>query len=385
VNSPQDCPQLKALINQIEGNCIPARLRGPVEQHLEECRTCRAGLINFLKIDKILEKTVYSETKRDNVLRYVSSLVGRKLAWDCSEESREKQRRKIGLLLLRIIAGCIAAGGLGASIALLLGHFGIIGGGRPAEDSGPPVELTTPGPWSPAPIQADREAADESAEAQIPVVVPAGGLDPEAVYRYLDSFSRSAARARAAADSASPADSTRLQNLEAELGALRDALARTPQDGEIRRRTMDKYREIIDERKRMGRSLRVRDYYNLGYLHYLGGEFPQTAIITREGLLMVRIGPTQYLHYLKAMSHYQIGLRALNPLPPDTSATPEARVAGETMRAGLDAAARKRAAMEFRRAIGEFSNLLSNPDLEPSARQWILECNAQLGKAAAPQ
>ena len=381
-----DCPQLTAMLDQVEGNCIPFRLREPILQHLEECRHCRADITNFLKIGKILQRTVYGEPNRDNILRYLDHLTGKNLNWECKEGDNEKKRRNVRLLLLKIVAGFIAAAGLGASVAMLLGHFGLIGGRRESKVNGTQiVEVDSPAAVGEAQVQLERHSALVNAEEnKIPVVVPEGGLDPAQVYRYLDHFRKIAEQARQAAASFQPPDSTHLRGLEAQLAAMHDAIARTPNDLELRQRMMDKYREMIEERKRVGGILRVSDYYNLGFMHYANGEYPQTAIVTAEGLRMVRFGPTQYLHYLKGMSHYQIGLKALNPLPPDSSASAEARVAGEIMRAELDTAARKRAVREFREAITEFGNLLSNPELEPSARQLILECNSLIEKAALP-
>jgi len=97
---------------------------------------------------------------------------------------------------------------------------------------------------------------------------------------------------------------------------------------------------------------------------------------------MVRMGPTQYLHYLKAMSHYRLALKAATPLPPDTTSNEEARIRGAALRAQLDAEGRRSAVVELRKAIAEFSHLLTNPELEPTAREWILKCNELIEQSA---
>ena len=145
---------------------------------------------------------------------------------------------------------------------------------------------------------------------------------------------------------------------------------------------MDKHRQVIEERKTLGAAARVKDYYNRGYLHYAAGEYPQTAIVTGEGLRMVRIGPTEYLHYLKGMAHYQIALKALNPLPQDTTRDEAARIKGATLRAQLDLEGRERAVMELRRAVSEFSYLLNIPSLKSSGQDWILKCENLIRKSA---
>ena len=221
-------------------------------------------------------------------------------------------------------------------------------------------------------------AAHSSSDSGLAVIVPEGGMEPEAVYNYINGIPP-----EDGAPESSPAlsaeDSTRLRVMEAELGALRDGLARDPTDTSLRRRMMEKYRQVIEERKRLQRKLRVKDYYNLGYLHYTAGEYPQTAIVTGEGLRMVQMGPKQYLHYLKAMSHYQIAMRASSPLPADTTADSLARTSGALVRAQLDREGHRRAVGELRKAITEFSHLLSTPALESAAQEWILRCNEQIG------
>ena len=184
----------------------------------------------------------------------------------------------------------------------------------------------------------------------------------------------------AAAEKLSPAGLIHLRVLLAEQSALRDALSRTPGDPGLVRRAVDKGREVIDERRRLGRSARVSDYYNLGYAHYLGHEYRQAMLVTTDGLQSVKIGPTEYLHYLKAMSHFRLAERMLQPLPADTSSTESARLRGAILRSELDSDARTRAVGELRRSIAEFSFLLNRPELEPVARGWILELNQKIAE-----
>jgi len=182
----------------------------------------------------------------------------------------------------------------------------------------------------------------------------------------------------------SPADSARLRTMQAELGALRDALSRNPRDMELQKRTVEKSREILDERRRMGLAARVRDYYNLGWAHYQGNEFRQAVLVTADGIQTIKIGPTEYLHYLKAMSHYQLASRLLKPLPADTSADEQARLRGAVLRSELDANARRQAVYQMRQAIEDFSAMLGRGELEPVARGWILRLNDEIAAASNP-
>ncbi|OGG06672.1 MAG: hypothetical protein A3F83_06770 [Candidatus Glassbacteria bacterium RIFCSPLOWO2_12_FULL_58_11] len=371
-----DCTELKALLERVKGEAIPRDLRPVFESHLEACRTCRAAMNNFLKIGKILEKTVYSEAVPDHYLNFLRHSSGRKLRWGTQLEEREPKTKVPWLLILRVAAGFAVAIGLGASAAVILGHFGLIGrfssGHQPAEGT-PSTELAAPAP--------DQSTSQTGNQADMPQYAPPdSAVNPAALYHLLNSDSARAAAAIPAREA--PADSARLKSMEAELGALRDALSRTPDDHSLRQRTMDKHRQVIEERKTLGAAARVKDYYNLGYLHYEAGEYPQTAIVTGEGLRMVRIGPTEYLHYLKGMSHYQIALKALNPLPADTTRDEAARIKGATLRAQLDLEGRERAVMELRRAVSEFSYLLNIPSLKSSGQDWILKCENLIRKSA---
>ena len=141
---------------------------------------------------------------------------------------------------------------------------------------------------------------------------------------------------------------------------------------------MEMYRQLIAERRRLNQPSRVRDYYNLGYMHYLNKEYPQTAIVTGEGIQMVRIGPVEYLHYLKGMSHYRIAEQATKPLPSATSTDDSARVAGALLRAELDVEGKRQAISELRRAVSEFNYMLKNPELDQTARDWILKCSSMI-------
>ena len=376
-----DCSELKLILDPLEDIVIPDHVHHRLEEHFSSCHTCRAAMANFLQIGKILEKTVYGENVQDNLLRYICSITGRNHRWGApGEKTRQQKKTNLFRLLIKVAAGFAAAAGLGASLAVILGYLGVIGGGN---RDGVPVEIvfdsTTTEPFlnrEPATEKLDQIPGDSS----LAVVVPEGGLNPEAVFNYLNSVPPTAANTEQGTPSLSAEDSTRLRTMEAELGALRDALSRDPGDTALRRRMMEKYRQVIDERKRLQRMLRVQDYYNLGYLHYTAGEYPQTAIVTGEGLRLVRMGPKQYLHYLKAMSHFQVAARASAPLPADTTADNAARVSGALMRAELDREGRRRAVNELRRAITEFSHLLSSPELGAPAREWILRCNEQIGQ-----
>ncbi|MBW7997730.1 MAG: hypothetical protein FVQ81_14380 [Candidatus Glassbacteria bacterium] len=380
-----NCPEINAILDKLEDDSVPAPVHLHIQEHLDSCRNCQAGMANFLKIGKILERTVYSAGGRDDLLRYLSRLAGRDLHWETPEEAERRKRKASHLrLLIKLAVGFLAAAGVGVSLALILGNLGWIGAlgdKKSAIDIPPPPAAETgalPGQAVPS-----VPAGDDSA---LEAIVPEGGMNPEAVFEYLNGIPSAAEPGDSGrATGLTPGDSSLLRDLEAELGALRDALSRDPTDTSLRRRMMAKYRQILEERKRLKRKLRVRDYYNLGYFHYSLGEYPQTAIVTGEGLRMVRMGPTQYLHYLKAMSHFQIAMRASEPLPADSTADSAARVRGAQLRAELDREGRRRAVNELRKAITDFSHLLSNPELEESAREWVLRCNEQIGQLLAGQ
>ena len=379
-----ECPELNKLIEDIQGNLIPFKFRPILETHLNECRSCRAGMNKFLKIRQILEKTVYSEFSEDKYLVYLSKVAGKNLRWESPEESREKSRKMLRGLIIRVAIGFIVAAGLGASAALILGRLGIIGKG------GPEVEIAadktalekpfpaagTPGSYQSTPPAPAGTVSDSSQR----IVLPEEGVTPDAIFDLLNSTYDTGFALEP--PTGAEKDSSRLRIFQSELVALRDALSRTPFDHDLGKRTRDKYRQVIEERKRLGAPAKVSEYYGLGYLHYSAGEYPQTAIVTAEGLRMVRMGPTQYLHYLKAMSHYRLALKAATPLPPDTTSNEEARIRGAALRAQLDAEGRRSAVVELRKAIAEFSHLLTNPELEPTAREWILKCNKLIEQSA---
>jgi hypothetical protein len=379
-----ECPELEKLIEDIQGEFIPFKLRPILETHLNECRSCRAGMNNFLKISQILEKTVYGESPEDKYLAYLSKVAGKKLRWENLEESQKRSREMLRGLIIKVVAGFVVAAGLGASAVVILGHLGIIGKGGPEVEIAADTtagERAYPGPGTPGAYQdlTPGPAYSGSDSGQL-IVLPENGLTPDAIYELLNSTPDSDSGLEG--PTAAEKDSSHLRIFQSELGALRDALSRTPLDRDLRKRTMDKYRQVIEERKRLGRPASVNEYYGLGYLHYSVGEYPQTAIVTAEGLRMVRMGPTQYLHYLKAMAHYQLALKASSPLPADTTSDEEARIRGAALRAKLDAEGRRRAVIEFRKAITEFSHLLKNPDLEPTAREWILKCSELIEQSA---
>ena len=380
-----ECPELEKLIEDIPGDLIPFKLRPILETHLNECRKCRAGMSNFVKISQILEKTVYGKPPEDKYLAYLSKIAGKRLHWESHEESQERSRKMLRGLIIKVVAGFVVAAGLGASAVVILGYFGIIGKGGPEIETAADTtagEIAYPGPGAPGAYQIETPgtAYSVSDSAQL-AVLPENGMTPDAVYQLLSSTPDSTSGLKES--TAVEKDSSDLRIFQSKLSALRDALSRTPLDRDLRKRTIDKYRQVIEERKRLGRPATVNEYYGLGYLHYSIGEYPQTAIVTAEGLRMVRMGPTQYLHYLKAMAHYQLALKASSPLPADTTSDEQARIRGAAMRARLDAEGRRRAVIEFRKAITEFSQLLNNPDLEPTAREWILKCSELIEQTAA--
>lgn len=382
-----NCSEIKAILDSLDDNSVPPHVHQRLDEHVDSCRACQAGMANFLKIGKILEKTVYGERGDDELLRYASHVIGRTLHWETPEEAERRKRRGNPIrLLIKIAAGFVLAAVVGGALALILGNLGVIGGNR-----GAAIPRRT----------ADRSAAETSqleapmpppqsidpggSGSELPVAVPEGGLNPESVFNYINVEPATGEAPEADSASLTPADSSRLRTLEAELDALRDALARDPSDTSLRRRMMEMYRQVIEERKRLRQMLRAQDYYNLGYMHYSLGEYPQTAVVTAEGLRMVRMGPTQYLHYLKAMSHYQIAMRASTPLPADSTADSAARVRGAQLRAELDREGRRRAVTELRKAITDFSYLLSSPELESIASEWVLRCNEQISTISSEE
>jgi len=385
-----ECKNLENLLAGIEGNKIPLHIRELFEAHMKDCHTCQASLSRFLQIERILEKTVYGDTRRDNYLSFISHLFERRMHWEIPEEAKriEEERRK--RLIFRIGLGFLIAGFIGALSALILGGLGIIGTRKFARQeivsadsaradlSRNPSAAVQSAQYTdqatPDSVRADSEpvqAPTVSAREDVQTKKEAEGsknITPQSIYEKIKGENE-------ASPLTEEKDSTKLRTLKAELSAYRDALSRTPRDQSLIQRSIEKYREVIKERQRLGQPARVNDYYGLGYLHYSIREYPQTAIVTSEGIRMVHMGPTQYLHYLKAMSHYQMAVRASNPLPPDTSADENARVRGEALRAELDMEARKKAQFELRRAVAEFNFLLTNPELEQTAREWILKCN----------
>ncbi|MCE5269690.1 hypothetical protein LLH00_00210 [bacterium] len=374
---PDTCPELKGLLAQVEGRDIPSDLRAPIEAHLESCHACRADFNRFLKIGNILQRTVYGNPNEDRYISYLSHLTGRRMRWSSIPRTckpPEKDRRML-FLLLKVFIGFLVAAAAGASLAVILGRTGMLG--RKTEivqvDS-----LDAPaGPFRIAGSQeTDSAVAVTAAPSDTSFPLP-DSVSPGRVLEALNS--------RTERDSGlAPADSAGLKAMQAELGALRDALSRNPRDADLQRRTVEKSRQVLEEKRRLGLSAQVKDYYNLGWAHYQGHEFRQALLVTADGLQSVKIGPTEYLHYLKAMSHYQLASRLLNPLPADTSSNDGARVKGAVLRSQLDADARRQAVGELRRASEEFSAMLGRPELEPVARGWILKLNDQIAAVTTP-
>jgi hypothetical protein len=390
-----ECKNLENLLAGIKGHIVPLHIRELFEAHMKDCHTCQASLSRFLQIERILEKTVYGDTRRDNYLAFISHILDRRMHWETPEEAKkiEEERRK--RILFRIILGFLIAGFIGALSALILGGLGIIGTRKFARQETVSVDSARAdlrknpsaavqsaqyaGQAAPDSVRADSEpvqASTVSAQGNVQTkeeVAELKNITPQSIYKKIEGEDKASLLTE-------EKDSTKIKTLQAELSAYRDALSRTPRDQSLVKRSIEKYQEVIKERQRLGEPARVNDYYGLGYLHYSIREYPQTAIVTSEGIRMVHMGPTQYLHYLKAMSHYQMAVKASNPLPPDTSADENARVRGEALRAELDMEGRKKAQFELRRAVAEFNFLLTNPELEQTAREWILKCNDLMTK-----
>ena len=373
-----DCTEIKALLDQVEDGVIPWRLKSQIENHFETCRNCRAKLTNYIKIGNILTSTVYGEPAEDKYLGFLRHLTGQKLVWGPADEVKPGSGGpKRIIMMLKVFAGFVVAVGVGVSSLMILGRSGCIGKGPEIE------EPTFAEPEEPAGFP--RAVSPTGVESQTPVQITAADTidsinqtasDPGAVYQRLNRPEETEVRQPSAPSVA--ADSSRLKILGAELAALRDAVSRTPRNRQMIRRAMDKYRQLIAERRRLNQPSRVRDYYNLGYMHYLNKEYPQTAIVTGEGIQMVRIGPVEYLHYLKGMSHYRIAEQATKPLPSATSTDDSARVAGALLRAELDVEGKRQAISELRRAVSEFNYMLKNPELDQTARDWILKCSSMI-------
>ena len=371
-----DCPELQELIDQIEGNVIPLRLKSEIENLLENNKACRAGYAKFLQIEQILQNTVYGEMDRDKHLAYLSHLAGRHLRYQRENEKIEEDKKPFKLSLVKILGFILVAAAVGTSAALVMALM---------NRNKPPVvvELSDS-------LAKEVHVINQDQVGRIPipgVKEPPGNIQPESdgtvnPASILDKLNEM--ESEAISSEGAVKDSSRLKVLEAELSALQDAMSRSPGDRQLVSRMMDAYRKVIDQRRQLAMKERVRDYYNLGYLHYGAGEYPQAAIITDEGIKNVRIGPTEYLHYLKALSYYRMAERGSIPLPADLSESSEARVAGESMRASLDLEAKRKAVNDLRRAISEFTQLLNNPELESSATNWILKCNDMIRQIYDP-
>ncbi len=370
-----DCPELKALLDQVEDGVISRSLKAEIESHLETCRSCAAKLSNFMKIEQILTNTVYGQPAKDKYLSFLYHLTGQNFVWAPLDESKPATGSRITLrMMLKIFVGLMVAVGVGVSSLMILGRSGCIGTAPVAEDTTVTGQSELTGiQEAPPPAGVEGETLVQTAVADTQDTINQTASDPRSIYEKLNRPEETAVQQ--APLPADPADSSRLRILRTELAALRGALSRTPRDQSLIRRTMDKYRQLMAEQKRLRRPPRVKDYYNLGYLHYMNQEYPQTAIVTEEGIRMVRIGPVEYLHYLKAMSHFRIAEQAAKPLLPDTSRDESARIAGAVLRAQLDAEGRRQAVTELRRAISEFNYMLDNPELMQTAGEWILKCS----------
>jgi len=365
-----DCSELKALLEDVEDGVIPRWLKPQVESHLETCRKCAARLSNYMKIAHILTATVYGEPAKDKYLGFLNHLTGQKFTWGTGEEKPPLVRRRRVLTILKVFAGFLVAAGAGTSGLIILGRSGCVGRIPVTGETADTVQSEPAAlPKVVPPPVVESKAPAETAVAEGADTVSQKVSDEEGIYARLNRPGAPGIRQAPAA--AAPADSSRLRVLEAELSALRAAVSRTPRDKRLVSRAMDKYRQVLAERRRLKQPSRVRDYYNLGYMYYLREEYPQTAVVTEEGIRSVRIGPVEYLHYLKAMSHYRIAQQAAEPLPADTSRDETARTAGALLRAELDAEGRRQAITELRRSISEFSHLLNNPEMEQTAREWI--------------
>jgi hypothetical protein len=363
-----NCPGLKSLLDQAEDGVIPWDLKTVIEDHIETCRPCSAKLSNFIQIDNILTNTVYGKPARDKYLGFLFHVTGQKYIWGQEGEIKTgSQPRKLTRLMLKILVGFVVAAGLGVSGLVVFGRSGCIGKMPEPEQTADilpdrlPENALITGNENRAFLEDTMDTINQTAS------------NPGAIYQKLNRMEKTVDRQ--APSSSGEGDSSRLKVLGAELAALRDAVSRTPGDRSLVTRAMDKYRQLLAEQRRFNRPARARDYYNLGYMHYLNKEYPQTAIVTEEGIRMVRMGPVEYLHHLKAMAHYRIAEQAVQPLPPDTSSEDSARLSGALLRAELDAEGRQQAITELRRSISEFKQLLDNPELTQSATEWILKCS----------
>ena len=99
-----ECKNLENLLAGIEGNKIPLHIRELFEAHMKDCHTCQASLSRFLQIERILEKTVYGDTRRDNYLSFISHLFERRMHWEIPEEAKriEKERLSYQELIQRL-------------------------------------------------------------------------------------------------------------------------------------------------------------------------------------------------------------------------------------------------------------------------------------------
>ena len=136
---PVNCAELKSLLEQVTECEVPPDLRQVIENHLENCRSCRTDLNRFLKIGNILQRTVYSNPSEDKYLAYLSHVADKRLHWGTvvRQAAKPPERRRMGLLLLKILAGFLGAAAVGASLAVILGHFGVLSRG----DQPPPHPL----------------------------------------------------------------------------------------------------------------------------------------------------------------------------------------------------------------------------------------------------
>ena len=114
-----ECPELQQLLDQIEGNVIPLRMKAEIESLLENNNTCRAGYARFLQIEQILQNTVYGEMDKDKHLAYLSHLAGRNLRYQREDEKLAEAKNPFKLSLAKMIGFILVAAAVGTSAALV--------------------------------------------------------------------------------------------------------------------------------------------------------------------------------------------------------------------------------------------------------------------------
>ena len=95
VESVMDCPELKNILANLEDNVIPDNVHFRLEEHCSTCHACKSGMSNFLQVGKILEKTVYGESGKDDILRYICHISGKNYRWAAPEKKPNSVKKRI--------------------------------------------------------------------------------------------------------------------------------------------------------------------------------------------------------------------------------------------------------------------------------------------------